>query len=85
MLDNQITLHPNDPRLYDLQARTYAALGKRQDEHHALAYSYALRGNLNGTIAQLELAKKAGSDYYQLSIIESEFRKFREIAAAHRK
>ena len=85
LLDVQITLHPNDPRLYDLQARTYAALGKRQEEHHALAYSYALRGNLHGTIQQLELAKKAGSDYYQLSIIESELKKFREVAAAHRK
>lgn len=85
LLDVQITIHPNDPRLYDLQARAYAALGKRQEEHHALAYSYALRGNLHGTIQQLELAKKAGSDYYQLSIIESELKKFREIAAAHRK
>lgn len=85
LLSEQLILHPNDPRLYDLQARTYAALGKRQDEHHALAYSYALRGNLHGTIEQLELAKKSGSDYYQLSIIESELKKFREIAAAHRK
>ena len=85
LLNEQIISHPNDPRLYELQARTYSALGKRQEEHHALAYTYALRGNLQGTIEQLELAKQSGTDYYQLSIIESELKQFREIAAAHAK
>ena len=85
LLNEQIIGHPNDPRLYELQAEAYAALGKRQDEHHALAYTYVLRGNLRGAIEQLELAKQAGSDYYQLSIIESELKQFREIAAAHNK
>ncbi|MES1981750.1 MAG: M48 family metalloprotease [Pseudomonadota bacterium] len=85
LLNEQIIGHPEDAHLYDLQARVYSALGKRQEEHHALAYSYALRGNLYGTIEQLELAKQAGTDYYQLSAIESELKMFREIAAAHRK
>ena len=85
LLNEQIISHPSDPRLYELQARSYSALGKRQDEHHALAYTYALHGNLYGAIEQLELAKQAGTDYYQLSAIESELKQFREIAAAHRK
>jgi beta-barrel assembly-enhancing protease len=85
LLNEQVISYPNDPRLYELQARTYSALGKRQDEHHALAYSYALRGNLHGAIEQLELAKRAGGDYYQLSTIESELKQFRETAAAHEK
>lgn len=85
LLNEQIIGHPDDPRLYELQARAYAALGKRQDEHHALAYTYVLRGNLYGAIEQLELAKQAGSDYYLLSTIESELKQFREIAAAHAK
>ncbi len=85
LLNEQIISHPDDPRLYELQAESFAALGKRQDEHHALAYTYALRGNLHGAIEQLELAKQAGSDYYQLSIIESELKQFREVAAAHAK
>jgi predicted Zn-dependent protease len=84
-LNEQIISHPSDPRLYELQARSYAALNKRQQEHHSLAYTYALHGNLHGAIEQLELAKQAGSDYYQLSIIESELKEFREIAAAHAK
>lgn len=85
LTDEQALTHPNDPRLYELQARANAALGKRQEEHHALAYNYFLRGNLYGAIEQLELAKQAGKDYYQLSTIESELRQFREIAAAHSK
>jgi len=85
LLSEQVISHPSDPRLYELQARTYSALGKRQEEHHALAYTYALRGNLHGAIEQLELAKQSGTDYYQLSIIESELKQFREIAAAHAK
>lgn len=85
LLNEQVISHPGDPRLHDLQARNYAALGKRQEEHHALAYAYALRGNLHGAIEQLELAKQAGSDYYQLSAIESELKQLREVAAAHAK
>ena len=85
LLNDQVSDHPNDPRLYELQARAYAALGRRQEHHHAVAYAYALHGNLFAAIEQLELAKMAGKDYYQLSIIESELKQFREIAAAQKK
>jgi len=85
LLNEQIISYPSDPRLYELQARSYAALDKKQQEHHALAYTYASRGNLHGAIEQLELAKQSGSDYYELSTIESELKEFREIAEAHAK
>jgi predicted Zn-dependent protease len=85
LLKGEITDHPDDPNLYALEARTYAAMGKHQDEHHALARSYSLRGNLHGAIEQLELAKQSGGDYYQLSGIESELKKLKEMAAAHPK
>lgn len=85
LLDDLIVSHPDDPRFYELEARCYAALGKRQLEHHALAYTYVLRGNLRGAIEQLELAKQSGADYYELSTIESELKQFREIAAARGK
>ena len=84
-LEDRIGSYPNDARLYELQARTYAALGKPQEEHHALAYNYILHGNLRGAIEQLQLAKQSGNDYYQLSIIESELKQFREMAAAQAK
>ena len=79
-LEDRIGDYPNDARLYELQARTYAALGKPQEEHHALAYNYILHGNLQGAIQQLELAKQSGNNYYQLSIIDSELRQFRAMA-----
>ena len=85
LLSEQIFSHPNDPHLYELQARTFATLGRHQEKHHSVATSYALRGNLYGAIEQLELARKAGSDYYELSAIESELKQYREIAAAHKK
>jgi hypothetical protein len=34
---------------------------------------------------QLELAKQAGTDYYELSTIETELKQFKEIAEAQRK
>jgi predicted Zn-dependent protease len=71
--------------LYELQARNYAALGKPQEEHHALAYNYILHGNLRGSIEQLELAKLAGNNFQELSTIEIELKHFREIAAAQAK
>ena len=85
LLNEQIISFSSDPRLYELQARCYAAIDKKQEEHHALAYTYALRGNLHGAIEQLELAKQTGSNYYELSIIESELKEFREVEAAHSK
>lgn len=85
LLNEQVISHPEDSHLYELQASAYASLGRHQEEHHALAYTYALRGNLNGAIDQLELAREAGSNFYELSAIESELKQFREIAAAHAK
>ncbi len=85
LLDEQVNRDGNDPKLYELQARAYAALGRHQEEHHMLAYNYLLHGNLFGAIDQLELAKQAGNDYYQLSTIETELKQYREIAEAYRK
>jgi predicted Zn-dependent protease len=84
LLNEQILIHGNDQRLYELQAKTFAALGRVQEEHHALAYYFILHGNLRGAIDQLELAKQTGTDYYELSTIETELKQFRAIAAAQR-
>ena len=85
LLDEQVNRDGNDPKLYELQARAYAALDKPQEEHHMLAYYHVLHGDLQGTIEQLELAKQSGNDYYQLSTIETELKQYREIAAAYSK
>jgi beta-barrel assembly-enhancing protease len=85
LLDEQVSRDGNDPKLYELQARSYAALGRHQEEHHMLSYVRILHGDLFGAIDQLQLAKQSGNDYYQLSTIETELKQYREIAEAYRK
>jgi predicted Zn-dependent protease len=85
LLTEQITRHPRDTRLYNLQARSYAQLGKRLEQHQAQAYSYAWQGNLFAAIEQLELAKQAGGSFYQMSTIESDLRELREMVDVRRK
>ncbi len=83
LLDSRINAHPRDARLYELEARTYAAQNKPQEEHHMLAYARISHGDLRGAIDQLMLAKQSGNNYYELSIIDNELKEFREVAAAH--
>jgi predicted Zn-dependent protease len=85
LLDEQVNRDGNDPKLYELQARCYAALDRPQEEHHMLSYVRILHGDLFGAIDQLQLAKKSGNDYYQLSTIETELKQYLEIAAAYNK
>jgi predicted Zn-dependent protease len=79
LLAEQLTRHPSDTTLYDLQARAYAMQGKALEQHQAQAYSYAWQGNLFAAMEQLELAKQAGGSFYQLSTIESDLRELREL------
>ncbi|MDP4027572.1 MAG: M48 family metalloprotease [Gallionella sp.] len=85
LLTEQLVRHPSDTTLYDLQARSYALLGKRFEQHQAQAYSYAWQGNLHAAIEQLELAKQGGGSFYQMSTIESDLRELREMIGAHKK
>jgi len=85
LLAEQVTLHPSDTTLYDLQARAFAMQGKALEQHQAQAYSYAWQGNLNAAIEQLNLAKQAGGSFYQLSSIESDLRELRQMKDASAK
>ena len=85
LLTEQLTHHPSDTTLYDLQARAYSLQGKLIEQHQAQAYSYAWQGNLYAAIEQLELAKQAGGSFYQLSTIESDLRELREMLDARGK
>jgi len=85
LLAEQITRHPSDTTLYDLQARAYAMQGKTLEQHQAQAYSYAWQGNLYAAMEQLEMAKQAGGSFYQLSTIESDLRELRELLDARGK
>ena len=85
LLTEQLVHHPSDTTLYDLQARAYAVQGKVLEQYQARAYSYAWQGNLYAALEQLELAKRAGGSFYQLSTIESDLRELRELLDDHKK
>jgi len=78
LVDEQLKNYPRDARLYALQAKGYAALGKRLLQHQAQAEVYLLQGTVSSAIEQLELAQKSGDgDFYQLSSVEARLRNLR--------
>ena len=79
LLDEQLKNYPRDARLYGLQAKGYASLGKRLLQHQAQAEAYLLQGSLPAAIEQLQLAQKSGEgDFYQLSSVEARLRDLRQ-------
>ena len=80
-LAEAVRLHPRDERLRSLQAKGYAALGRRFLQHQAQAEVYALQGSLPAAIEQLELARRSGdADFYQLSVVDA---RLKELRARH--
>jgi beta-barrel assembly-enhancing protease len=77
-LRDTLKLYPRDARLYGMQAKTYAALGKRLLQHHSQGEAYALQGSLPAAIEQLQLARSAGDgDFYQLSMVDARLKELR--------
>jgi len=77
-LETPLRLYPRDGHLRMLQAKTYAALGKRLLQHQAQAEVYVLQGSLPAAIEQLQLAQSAGDgDFYQLSAVDARLRELR--------
>ena len=85
LLAEQITRYNSDAKLYTLQSRGYAQLGKLFEQYHAQAYALYMQGNLRGAMDQLEFARQAGGNFQQLSMVESDMRELREIFAAQQK
>jgi len=81
LLTDSLRLYPRDTRLHQLQAKNYAALGKRSLQHQSQAEVYALQGSLPAAIEQLQLARSAGDgDFYQLSVVDV---RLKELRAQH--
>jgi predicted Zn-dependent protease len=81
---NDRMLKQDDGQLYELQAKTYEALGKKLLQHQAQAEVYYRRGNLLAAVDQLQTAKRSGDgDFYQLSSVEARLNQLRaEVAAS---
>ena len=61
-----------------MQAKSYAALGKRLLQHHSQGEAYALEGSLPAAIEQLQLARSSGDgDFYQLSMVDARLKELR--------
>ena len=70
--------YPRDARVYGMQAKIYATLGKRLLQHQAQAEVYVLQGSLPAAIEQLTLARAAGDgDFYQLSVVDARLKELR--------
>jgi predicted Zn-dependent protease len=82
-LTEPMRLYPKDAALHQLQAKCYAALGKRLLQHQAQAEVYVLHGSLPAAIEQLQLARSAGDgDFYQLSVVDARLKELRSQHAA---
>jgi predicted Zn-dependent protease len=82
----ELRAFPDDPRLWELQSRSYAALGKRALQHRSRAEVYAIQGQLSGAIEQLQLAQKAGdADFYENSAVDARLRELRAAQAEEAK
>ncbi len=74
----ELQLYSSDPRLWELQAKSYASLGKRMQQHRSQAEFYALRGQLPAAIEQLQLAQRAGDgNFYDQSAVDARLRALR--------
>jgi len=71
---------PNDARVYQMLAKSYAALGARVQQHRALAEAYYLQGSLPAAIEQLQFAQGAGDgDFYTLSAVDARLRELKRM------
>jgi predicted Zn-dependent protease len=80
LLDELAKRRPADAQLYQMLAKSYAALGARTQQHRALAEAYYLQGSVPTAIEQLQFAQTAGdSDFYTLSAIDARLRELKRI------
>ena len=78
-IESQLLRFPNDARLHQLAAKSYAALGRKLQQHAHQGEYYVRLGNLRGAIDQFELAIKAGDgNFYQISTAESRLRMLKQ-------
>jgi beta-barrel assembly-enhancing protease len=72
MLREQALLYRGDPKVFEMQAKSYAATGKNMAQHQAQAEVHALLGRLQPAIDELISARcSRDGDFYQQSIIDA--------------
>ncbi|MBI1398111.1 MAG: M48 family metalloprotease [Betaproteobacteria bacterium] len=85
VLDDRMRDDPDDGRLYEIQARAYASLGKTMLKHRSLAEAYVASGDIGQALEQLQLALRArDGTFYDVSSVEARMRQLRALTAARR-
>lgn len=75
----QLQEYPQDVRLYNLQARSAAAIGRRAQQHRATGEAYALQGRTAEAVEQLQFAQRAGdANFYEQSVIDARQRELKK-------
>ena len=78
-IEERLRTASDDPRLYELQARAFEAVGKLVAQHRCLAEAQYRRGNLAAAVEQLEIAVKDKGDFYESSSAEARLREMRAL------
>lgn len=86
VVNEQLRLTPRSAQLRGWQAKTYAALGKRLQQHQAQAEVYLLQGSLPAAVEQLQLAQSAADgNFYELSVVDARLKELRALLVAEMK
>jgi predicted Zn-dependent protease len=77
-VEAQLQSYPEDLRFHKMRAESNAGLGRRAQQHQALAEVFALQGQTANAVHQLELAQKAGdANFYEMSAIDARLRELK--------
>ena len=80
LVEGRLQAVTDDHRLYLLQARSNAALGRPLAQHRAQAEAYVRLGDVPAAIEQLRIGLKSGDgDFFQLSSAEARLRELRKL------
>ncbi|MFD1122905.1 M48 family metalloprotease [Methylophilus flavus] len=77
-IQKQLSMFPEDPKLYDWLAAAYQGQGKQMLRHQALGESYVRKYDLPRAIDQFDIASKArDGDFYLQSKVEARLKALR--------
>jgi predicted Zn-dependent protease len=77
LASDALTLKPADPGLHQRMAQAYTTLNELGMAHRAMGEYYALIDEPTAAIQQMQIALKAGGDFYQMSALEARIRELR--------
>jgi predicted Zn-dependent protease len=77
LASDALVLKPSDAILHQRMAQAYTALNEQGLAHRAMGEYYALIDEPTAAIQQMQIALKAGGDFYQLSALEARIKELR--------